>query len=463
MLLHGFDPSRMTIAEPPYLDLLGCRDLTFALLDSTRDWRQRAVHEVVLRDSGHVSASTAYQIRIPLDIVRAYAHGANEGDRIRLLLPFTVRSNQLLLNVDFAGNKGEPTALLLRREIAKLQAEYLAHVDGRSLDDPPPAYDLWEAVSSYTTFSWWEHLGRTKPPVWRRLRRRYRDSWRQRALVAYLNDWVDFKIKPCHVSDWLLRADAARRALVEALGEGEDPDSPAECILLAIPFMPVQTAGISDIDRIVDVFSSAVMEMDPRTRQVLAEYGRRWEVFLEAVVPIGQACTLKLSEQRPWVVAPSPTTRQAVILFGKQFRVPVPSWFRASSTMKQEIPFGDAETTHVEIRAGDHRVVIDRPRMRVLEWPRISDLDGTRVDFALADAIRETPDAIAIYASRPDRPYLARIIVRARVRWVHRLPAVSHRSRGSSHGCSTRECGSGCVTGSPGVSTHPGRRSGPRS
>lgn len=120
-------------------------------------------------------------------------------------------------------------------------------------------------------------------------------------------------------------------------------------------------------------------------------------------------------------MAPSPTTRQAVILLGTQFRVPIPRWFRVSSTMKQEIPFGDAETTHVEIRAADHSVVIDRPRIQIIEWPRISNLDGTRVDFAVADAIRETPDAIAIYASTPDRPYIARIIVRARVRWVHRL------------------------------------------
>ena len=407
--------------EPHYIDLLRHRGLTFALLDSTRDWRQRAVHEIVLRDSDHVHTSTAYQIRLPLEMIQPYAPIAREGDLIRLILPFTVRPNQLILNVDFEGTGDQPMTLLLRREIAKLQAEYVAYVDNRSPDDQSLVNDLWEAVSSYTTFSWWEHLGRTQPSAWRRLWPRSRRSWRRRALVAYLNDWVDFEIKPCHVSNWLYRTEGARRALVEALGEGEDPDSPAECILLAIPFVPVELKAINDIDEIIEIFSSAVMAMSHRSRQVLAEYGRRWEVFLETVVPVGQACTLKLTEQRPWVVAPSPNTRQAVILFGKQYRVPVPGRFRASSTMKQEIPFCDAETTHVEIRAADHRVVIDRPHIRVIEWPRISDLDGERVDFAISDAIRETPDAIAIYASRPDRPYLARIIVRARVRWVHRL------------------------------------------
>ncbi|MCY4372022.1 MAG: hypothetical protein OXF41_21940 [bacterium] len=286
----------MTRPERPYIDLIQRRALTFALLDNTRDWRQRAVHEIVLRDSDHVYASTVYQIRLPLEIVQVFAPSARVGDLARVLLPFTVRPNQLLLNVDFEGIKDKPPALLLRREIAKLQAEYLAHVGGRPLDDQPLAQELWEAVSSYTTFSWWEHLGRTKPPAWRRLWPRYLDSWRQRALVAYLNDWLDFKIKPCHVSDWLLRIEDARVALVEALGEGEDSDSAAECILLAIPFMPVQIKGVADIDRRIDAFRSAVMEMDSRTRQVLAEYGRRWEVFVESVVPVGQACSLRLSE-----------------------------------------------------------------------------------------------------------------------------------------------------------------------
>ena len=101
----GFGPSRMRSPEPRYIDLLNRTDLTFALLDSTRDWRQRAVHEIVLRDSDHVHACTAYQIRLPLEIIRDYEPGANEGDLMRLLLPFTVRSNQLLLNVDFEGRR----------------------------------------------------------------------------------------------------------------------------------------------------------------------------------------------------------------------------------------------------------------------------------------------------------------------------------------------------------------------
>ena len=342
---------------------------------------------------------------------------------IRLLLPFSVRSNQLLLNVDLAGIEGELTSLLLRREIAQVQAQYIAYVDNRQTSTQSVAVDLWEAVSSYTTFSWWEHLARTKPPPWRRLWPNYQESWRRKALVTYLNADLDFneRIESHHVTDWLQRTETARLLLVEALGEGEDPDSSAECILLALPFLTLHLTDTADIEELIDYFCSDIQAMTVRARQVLAEYGRRWEVLLETVVPIGQSCSIKLSEQRPWMVRPSPTTLQAIILLGRQYRFRVPTWFRASSTMIQEIPFSDAETTHVEIRAADHSVVIDRPRIGIIEWPRISDLAGRRVDFATSDAIRETPDAVAIYASGPDRPYIARITVRARVRWVHRL------------------------------------------
>ena len=88
--------------------------------------------------------------------------------------------------------------------------------------------------------------------------------------------------------------------------------------------------------------------------------------------------------------------------------------------------FGDAETTHIEIRTTDHNVVMSRGLWaRFLAWPRISDINGERFDYAVYDAIRETDNAIAIYSHVSDRPYFARVLVRARVRWVHRLLILS--------------------------------------
>ena len=65
--------------EATLFDLTEDWNLTFALLDDTRAWRERAVHEIVLRDSDHVNASTAYQIRLPLELIRDFEPTVNPG------------------------------------------------------------------------------------------------------------------------------------------------------------------------------------------------------------------------------------------------------------------------------------------------------------------------------------------------------------------------------------------------
>ncbi len=123
----------------PFIDLANQRDLTFALLDDTKAWRERAIYEIVLRDSDHVDVSTAYQLHLPVDLIRRYEPTVKPGDRVRLLLPFTIRPKQLLLNVNFSGVKGESCALLPRAKDSELQAAYLAHLDSRGSRRTTPA------------------------------------------------------------------------------------------------------------------------------------------------------------------------------------------------------------------------------------------------------------------------------------------------------------------------------------
>lgn len=373
---------------PATVDLTGRWDLTFALLDDTRVWRERAVHEIVLRDSDHVDAVTAYQVRLPLELLRRYDPAVMPGDQVRLLLPFAQKPKQLLLDVDFSGAKGEPAALLRRQIAAELQAQYLAHVDGRPLDEQPLGGALWEGMSAFTTSAWNEHLAKTKPHRWQMNLPGIRDEWRTDALVRYLNSDLALGVERDDVGRWLASIEDARLKLIEALGEGPDPQSSAECILLAIPFMSYRPNHIQDIDLLVDDFCSSVDAMDQRARRLLAEYGRRWEAILDTVVPVGQVCSIKLFEQRPWVGAPS-------------------------AVLEQVLPIGDATTTHVEIRAADHAVEIGRPF--------ISDVLGERTGVALADEIRETADAAAIYIPSAGERYMALIRTPVRVPLVHRL------------------------------------------
>ena len=369
------------------IDLSNEPRLTFALLDNTRAWRERAVHEFVLRDSDHVEASLACQVRLPLEHVRRFRPGAKRGDSVRLTLPFTIRPKQLLLNVDFVGADGNPVTLLTRQEIAELQAQYLAHVDGRSVNSQPLGGDLWVGISAMTTFEWCRQLDAAAPRRWQRQHREPDASTRVRALAAYLNSDLELGVRESEVANWCQQIEPARQALVNALGEGEDPASASECVLLAIPFMSNRPTDASYIDLLVHEFCASVDQMNGAARIALAEYGRRWEIFLDTVVPAGQACTLKVLEQRPWIDTPSATMTQAVV-------------------------FGDARSTHIEIRSADHGVVIERPS--------VADILEERRDLAVCDAIRETADAVAIYASDPARPYFARISVRARVRSAHR-------------------------------------------
>lgn len=235
--------------EAGVIDLTEEWEFTFALLDDTRAWRERSVYEIVLGDGDSVNTTTAYQVRIPLDLVRQFRCHAEAGDYLRLLLPFAVRSKELLFKVDFKGFRDHPVVLLRRQEIAALQARYLARL---APDSPSSLPSLWEGISAFTTTAWHHHRATTRPRMWHRVRRGSKESWHLQALAAYLSNGLGLDIEPGHVIEWLNKTEQARKALVEALGEGENPDSSSECILLAIPFMSYRPKSVEAIDMLVD-------------------------------------------------------------------------------------------------------------------------------------------------------------------------------------------------------------------
>jgi hypothetical protein len=363
------------------VDLREYPELTHRLLDDTRAWRERVVHQFTVGDVDHVQASMSYQVRLPADVVTPFASRAKTGDEVRLLLPLTIRQKELLLGLHFSAPPQGHCTLLLREQIANLQAGYVARLLARGSGEAPQLEAVWYGVSAFTADSWRHHLALQRRP-WRR-----RHSQMVRALVQYLNADLGLGISPDDVRRWLAALAPAKQLLIAALEEGEGNDSPAELLLLGIPFMPFRPTSPSAIDQIIDDFVRCVHRMTEDERSVIAEYGRRWEVIVDTVVPVEQPVTIKLSDQRPWIDSPSPI-------------------------MEQAIPFGDARTVHVEIRAADRAVV--------LSAPALLDLGGARVDLS-ADAIRKAQDVVSIYASQPDRPYFVRIRTRARVRLSHRM------------------------------------------
>lgn len=193
-------------------DLPGRWDLTFALLDDTRAWRQRAVYDIVLRDSDHVDASVTYQVLLPIELVRRFEPRAAIGDAVRLRLPLTVRAKQILLNVGFEGADGHRATLLLRSEIAEMQAHYLAHVDSSPLQAQPLGGALWAGVSAMTPFGWRRHAQRVEQQASSTGLPSAVASSRHEAMAAHLTAELGFHVPAASVERWCRRSQCARRA-----------------------------------------------------------------------------------------------------------------------------------------------------------------------------------------------------------------------------------------------------------
>lgn len=391
--------------EPRLFDLADNTELTLDLLEDTSEWRERLVCKVVLRDSDHIDFSTGYQIVLPVEMARKHEQGIRAGDRIRLFLPFALRPKQLLLDVDFTGHRGSHAALLLRDKIADIQAQHMFRLNGTAFDEESIDYSIFVGISGFLLSGWRDKVRRVEaskleqrrprwlykkiPESWHSavLERMYKkgeidqDSVRVEALVAYLNgDIGQAEIAADDVSRWLGRLEPARRRLVDTLGEGEHGDSCSECVLLAMPFMRRAPKDKGQIDDLVDYYVGLVGNMGQTALKVLGEYGRRWQAIIHTELPVGVPCTVKLSERRPW-------------------------HGRSRSFLEQEIAFGDAMTTHIEVKAADHGVEINEPLVK--------DFSGKEVGFL--DEMRRTSDSVAIYASDRRRPNNALISLRLRV------------------------------------------------
>lgn len=402
--------------EQVVFDLTDVWELTFDLLSDPLEWRERHVTEIVLRDSDSVDHSSSYQAYLSAESVRKHEPSVEIGDYVRLFLPLTVRPKQLLFNPSFTGPEGAKASLLRRDDISQIQAGYMAHLNMAARFSRPASSSILLGISAYTRSNWWAHKQRTKPPPWKRIRRTGRDAWRIKALVSYLNDDLDsINVEYRHVAEWVHKLEPARKSLVAALGEGEDEGSSSECILLAIPFMSLKPTSETAIDLLVDDFAAVIEAMPQQERRIVAEYGRRWHAIVETVMPVGKICTISMSEQRQLEGATSGTFAWRPIAEPlRSISGRYPKWgllFRsfgleplgelARLEMTQEIPFRDARSTHVEIRASDHSIEIDGLRM--------IDFEGQSI--GAVDEVRETVGASAVYASDLDRPDYALVRV----------------------------------------------------
>lgn len=358
------------------VDLTQTTDLTFALLDDTRAWRQRLVEEFVLGSSWHAEVVSSYQIEIPRAVIEPFLDGVS-SERVRAYVPLTTKPKRPLLRFDLVSPRGGSATLLPRHSIAAIQAEYLYRLALVS-----PASDdiragiplsLIEAICLFT------------PGVTERFSRTGHLSDQQ--VAQYLRDGLRWAPELQDVRQWRgFEAGAASR-LIGALGEPADPLSSSEHVLLALPFLQPLPESPHDVTQLLLHYAEATLAAheagDRNFLQVLGEYGRRWEVIVEATLPLQEPAILKMAERRPLEL----------------------TWYRPGKT-RQLVNVGDAQSVHVQVHVDDHAVVLGGFEVR--------DLSGSVVGIPFWEGVRDTPESLALYTADPDRPYYVELTLHLR-------------------------------------------------
>ncbi len=365
-----------------HYDLTGHFGLTNRLLDDAYLWRQRGVHRFNLADSDHVDAQSSYQVKLPLELVRKAAPAAKKGDLVMLDLPLTTRQKQLLLDVRFSHSDGERMTLLLREENANFVGRYLTSLSGTPPLSSDYVLDLWHAIGRYMPDDWRFH----RASVNRRMSGR--EARLQRGLAHYLAADLGFGISSADIRYWRELLRPAEEQIAGSHDFTTNLESPAECILLAIPFMSYKPHDADSIKQLVIAYVAMVDSMTTHARGRLAHYSHRWPVLVTTRLPIEEPVTVHLSEKLPWEGAPGPT-------------------------LKLTVPFNDAKTTHLEISAADPGIVITKPEAL--------DRSDSAITYKISDAVREAVDTAAIYAADRFRPEYATFVVSAKAPVLQRV------------------------------------------
>ncbi|MBB4984785.1 hypothetical protein [Streptomyces nymphaeiformis] len=355
----------------------------FDLLGNPRQWRQRAVERIDLTSALFEDRRRSVQAADLAGMLRPYIKRGHT--HARLYLPIGTFPKGPLL--DFAVTVDEKPAYLLPREAhGYFQAEYLNHLmlthHGEEL--APDVNDLLRRVCSFA------------PGVWQQLRQDL-DSERE-PVVAYLNATGLGTLvgkDPLEVGDVHDLVCVARSVgeLVRQFAP-QDVDSPSENPLLALPFLDaggvhslaVILATLEKLRNSLRLSSEHPVSEDRRFVATYADYGRHWDALVECVVPLERPFMIRTSEKRA-VRLEEP--------FGEGSR----KWLSDVGRKKahQLINYGDASSNHVTCRITDSNVEFVSDGWRVLD-ERYGEID------ALADAAEVTPEIVAFYDSKADRP-----------------------------------------------------------
>lgn len=381
---------------PERADLSETADLLVALLDDPLAWRTRVVEELTLESSTHVRVTTSYQIDFPPDLLKPLVD-LSRYNAANLLVPLGTRDkDHLFLNLDVTGPAGASATRVRRPSVASLEAEYLRLV----IDAMTGTDQVRETVRRGMPEALLDAICVFTPEYFESL---VEDAKRDydRALAAYLQsglgDGIGITLHDVRRwRDWTAEVKARLSPYARWLPPGV---SSVDELLLAIPHVEPLPKTSFAVERLVVQFLEAIRAAtdspapDAAFLRTLAEYGRRYEVIVEVALPLLEASTIKVSEDRP---------------LGRGFRKARAEQLRPGEWIRQRWRPGDARAAHLQLRSGDPNVEIQRFEVEAL--------DGKPLGLGVIESARRTDDALALYTSSDAMPDFAHVWVRLAAR-----------------------------------------------
>lgn len=356
----------------PNVDLTDSAAPTLALLENTWSWRQRLVEEFTFHDAEHLRVTSSYQIELPPAFIQRFSLA--DAESANVLLPITTRRKETLVNFDVQVGHTGSGSLLPRAAIADVERLYLQELketsavkDSKLSGLTPP---LLTAICGFT------------PATWREFQIAYAYN-ADIALREYISQGLNLNVSMSNLVAWRAQAQSAGDMLIEALEEPPNKESASENVLLALPGMDPPPATEGEVSEVVYGYANSVADAYAEgdtgfdILSVLAEYGRRWEMIIEAQIPTYRPTLVRLGEDRALNLSREQTTVQRIAL-------------------------GDAASVHFEARVTDHHVQLKK------EFD-LRDLWGDPLGVPTIESAAIQRESLSLYTSVVDRPYYVEI------------------------------------------------------
>lgn len=358
-----------TASEP--LDLRSSPAFGTRLLDDGWEWRERVVQELEFDLGNHVRVTSSYQVALPSAFVEDCAPTVPRA--VRALWPITTRPKQLLLDFDVIGPDGGTAHLVRRAVVGGLQTEYLLGIARAEDAEECIPWPLLRAVCLQTPALIASATAQRAPDTG--------------SLCTFLGQGLGVTVRARQVDRWLERIAPVQRC--SPIGRTSRPIATAPPRTSSSRY-PTSSRCRPPWQRSTHWSRCTAMASRRPRREaltflgVLAEYGRRWELFIEAVLPVESPATIRLIETRRLELSWRGETRQPLAL-------------------------REGASEHVEARLRDAAVVF--AGFSVLN----ADGGGTvGVEAGLIEGTRDTPESLSLYSSDARRPYA--VVLRLRLR-----------------------------------------------